>query len=121
MRRPESVKVYLLHILESIEIIERRRQRLTRAEFLDSVDYQDMIIRRLEIIGEAVKNLPRDLRTQYPDVRWDDIAGTRDILIHQYFGVDLELTWAIVEDDLPLLKRQVQAVLNDLEHPGQQS
>ncbi|HBY95596.1 MAG TPA: hypothetical protein DEP84_16850 [Chloroflexi bacterium] len=76
---------------------------------------QDGAIRQLEIIGEAVKNLSRELRIRYTSVPWQDIAGTRDKLIHQYFGVDLEKVWLMVQDDLPVLKADVIQILQDLQ------
>ncbi|HEC86588.1 MAG TPA: DUF86 domain-containing protein, partial [Thermoplasmatales archaeon] len=66
---------------------------------------QDGVIRNLEIIGEAVKNLPDDIKKDYPEVEWRKIAGLRDILIHAYFGVDLEVIWDIVKNKVPELKR----------------
>ncbi len=71
------------------------------------------MVRRLEIIGEAVKGIPEDLRAKYPDVPWRDIAGARDIMIHEYFRVDLELAWEMVQDDLPTLAAEVRKILRD--------
>ncbi len=68
---------------------------------------QDSVIRRIEIIGEAIKNIPNDIKNSYNQSPWKEITGMRDILIHQYFGVDLDLTWQVIDKDLPKLKRQI--------------
>jgi uncharacterized protein with HEPN domain len=73
---------------------------------------QDAVVRNLEVIGEAVRNLPTDLRRQHPKVPWRSVTALRNILIHEYFGVDLEIVWRVVQRRLPALKRHVNAMLD---------
>ena len=107
--------VFLKHIVESIDLIKEYTKQLKFFEFKDSIQLQDSIIRRLEIIGEAIKSLPKTLTGKYTDVPWREIAGLRDVLIHQYFGIDLELTWEVIEKDIPELEIKIKKIIEDLE------
>jgi uncharacterized protein with HEPN domain len=102
---------FLQHIIDSINILENYIKNLTKEKFLKSISKQDLVVRRLEIIGEAVKNLPSTFRENYPQIEWKEIAGTRDVLIHSYFAVDYDLVWNIVKKDIPKLKKVVNDIL----------
>ena len=103
--------VYLKHILDSISNIERFVQGLSKDDFFRNIEKQYAVLRGLEIIGEATKNLSRDTKKSCHEVNWKDIAGMRDKLIHAYFGVNLLLVWTTVKEDLPTLKEQVEKLL----------
>ena len=108
-------KIFLEHILQCIELIDEYVEGITKKQFLDSVQLQDSVIRRIEIMGEAVKNIPKQVKDRYPDIAWKEIAGMRDILIHEYFGVDLGLTWKVATKDVRRLKNRISKVKEDFE------
>ena len=103
--------IFLKHILESIEVIEEYAQNLSREGFLKNSEKQDAIIRRIEIIGEAVANLSEEFKEDHPDITWHKAMGTRNILIHHYFGIDLDIVWDTVIKDLPEFKKQIKSLL----------
>lgn len=106
-----AVPLLLGEILEAIELIGQYTEGLGFPEFESNTEKQDAVVRRLAVIGDAVKGIPEDLRNRHPDVPWREIAGARDILIHEYFRVDLVLAWEMVQTDLPVLAERVRAVL----------
>ncbi len=110
----KDARVFLVDILECIEKIEEYTNDVSKEKFLEETWIQDAVLRRVEIIGEAVKNIPPKLRKKYPDVPWKNVAGMRDKLIHAYFGISLERVWSVVKDDLPDLKKKIRAILEDM-------
>ncbi len=107
-------RVYLLHILEAIGQIRDYTQGLDGNSFKASRLVQDGVIRQLEILREATKNLSGETRGKAPEVPWKGMSGMRDVLIHQYFGVDLDAVWATVEQDLPIVAQDLQRLLAKL-------
>jgi len=103
VRSPDP-RLYLAHILESIDLVESYVAGIDLVEFSEDHEKQDAVVRRLEIMGEAVKNLPSELRAQHPEVPWARIAGMRDKVIHDYMRVDFELVWTVATDMLEDLK-----------------
>ena len=103
--------IFVEHILESIKNIENFMRDVEKDKFLKDKEKQSAVIRQIEIIGEAAKNLPTSFKNKYPQIPWQKIAGARDKLIHHYFGVDLDAVWDILKEDLPHLKSQIEAIL----------
>lgn len=110
----KDIKIFLFDILDSIEKIEEYTKNISEDEFFDNIQIQDAVIRRIGIIGEAVKNLPKSFRDKHPNIPWKKIAGTRDVIIHDYSGVDADLVWEIVKNDIPKLKKQIKKLLEEL-------
>lgn len=105
-------QVFLKHILESIEWIEKEIGDLNEEQFNQTVPIQDAVMRRLEIIGEAIRNLPEDFKKVHPEVAWNKPMAMRNILIHNYFGVDLNIVWDTVTQALPEFKEQIKKLIS---------
>lgn len=102
-----DLRLYLQDILESISAIEEYTRKLSEKEFLSKQQVQDAVLRRFEIIGEAVKKVDENFKREHSDVPWKEIAGMRDILIHEYFGVNLKRVWLVIKNDLPVFKKEI--------------
>jgi uncharacterized protein with HEPN domain len=99
------------HILDSINSIEQYTFQITKEEFFSNFMIQDAVVRNLEIIGEASKNIPQDIKDNFPTIPWRDINAMRNKLIHEYFRVDTETVWNVVQLDL---KNHANTILNYL-------
>lgn len=104
----KDVRVYIDDLLECIDKVDEYTEGVGEGEFYENTQIQDAVIRRLEIVGEAIKNIPVDFREHYPDIPWREIAGMRDVLIHGYAGVNLLRVWRVVIDDLSDLEKRFQ-------------
>ncbi len=106
---------FLDDVNESIEKIEEYTHKLSFEEFKGNSAIQDAVLRRLEIIGEAVKHIPLQIKQTHHDVPWREIAGLRDVLIHGYFSVSMQQVWNTVKNDLPELKKSVNRICAELD------
>lgn len=106
---------FLSDILEAVRRIEEYLAGMTFEAFLQDTKTQDAVMRNLEIIGEAAKQVSDDLRDRYQSIPWRSMAGLRDRLIHHYFGVSLDVVWEIVSVELSEVAQQLRATLRDLE------
>jgi len=106
-------KLYLDDILEAAKRIERYSKGMTLEKLKKDTLVLDAVVRNLEIIGEAAKNISGQIRKKHPKIEWKKIAGLRDILAHEYFGIDLEVVWDIIKNKVPILKNQVKGILKE--------
>jgi len=111
----KTYKMYVEDILESMNKIERYIHDLTYETFEKNDMVVDAVIRNLEIIGEASKNIPENEREKYPDIPWKKMVGLRNIAIHEYFGVDLTIIWEIITRNLPETRSEIESMLDILE------
>jgi uncharacterized protein with HEPN domain len=108
---PRDYKVYLADILEAVGNIGRYTKGYSLQRLSRDRKTLDAVVRNLEVIGEAAKNIPAGVRRKHPAVEWKKMGGLRDILIHQYFGVDVAIVWDVVRNKLPQLGKQVRRIL----------
>ena len=109
---PRQVSEYLQHILDEIEYLTTSTRGVDKAKFLSDDTLKRAFVRSIEVIGEAVKQIPNPVRERYPAIEWQAIAGMRDRLIHSYFGVDYEVVWDVVANKVQPLAQEIQSILN---------
>lgn len=106
----KDFSIYLDDVLDSIEKIKDYTEEMSLEDFREDVETQDAVSYRLMVIGEAVKQIPEDVRQDYDEVQWREIAGMRDILIHQYSGVEIGRVWNVVEQEIVDLEEQIEEI-----------
>ncbi len=102
---------YLRHILDETDYLLNQTKGVKKKQFLTDETLRRAFVRSLEIIGEATKHVPEDLRAKYPYIEWRAMAGMRDRLIHSYFGIDYDIVWDVVINKVPVLQREIKKVL----------
>ncbi|MBN1896489.1 MAG: DUF86 domain-containing protein [Candidatus Aenigmarchaeota archaeon] len=107
--------VYIKHVMDSIGAINDFSRGISKRELKTNRMKRSAIVREIEIIGEAVKNVSSATKNRYRHIRWKEIAGTRDKMIHHYFGVDLDIVMSIVTNDIPILEKEMLKILKDME------
>ena len=109
-----EISLFIDDISESIKLIEKYSNNLSKKEIDNSQETKDAIVRRFEVIGKAAKNIPEDFRKKYPKIPWKKIAGLRDVIIHSYFNIDLDIMWNIIKKDIPELEENIEKIKKDL-------
>ena len=110
-----NVKLYIQDIIDAMSAIESFVEGMEFEEFVEDDKTSSAVIRKFEIMGEAVKNIPDDIKQKYPEIPWKEMAGFRDKLIHFYFGIKYELVWNTIKKELPNLKSKFEKILKELE------
>ncbi|HIE36290.1 MAG TPA: DUF86 domain-containing protein [Candidatus Omnitrophica bacterium] len=109
-----SLDISLKDILKSVQKIKRYTKDKSYREFIHDEILIDAVVRNLEVIGEAARHIPQNFRKKYSQVEWKKLVGLRDILIHEYFGIDYEVLWDIVKNKVPQLSKSIKVILKDL-------
>lgn len=104
-----SINDLMHHIWDEIQYLSENSS-IEKDEFIMNPTLQRAFVRSLEIIGEAVKNLPNNFKEKYYNMNWKEIAGMRDVLIHEYFGIDYDIVWSVVIEDIPELKKRIEEI-----------
>ncbi len=99
--------VYIAEVRDAIRLAQEFTEGMTRDEFLQDLKTQSAVVRQLEIIGEACGHVSRATRHAYPEIPWGEVIATRNVLIHEYFGVDPETVWMTIQEDLPVLEERL--------------
>jgi len=113
MRR--DYRLYLEDIIDAAEAVREYVAGMGKSELARDRRTSDAVVRNLEVIGEAVKKLPAQVKRDHPEVEWKKIAGLRDILIHDYFGIDVDIVWDVLQNKVPVLVEQVRRILIESE------
>lgn len=111
MPKTRNVNLFLTDILEAIDNIKEYTQGMSYGDFIKDKKTKDAVVRNLEVIGEATKNIPVEVKEKHSEVNWKATTGMRDKLIHEYFGVSSPIVWETIQNDLPSFKAQIEKIL----------
>lgn len=114
-----NISLYIRDILANMQDAEEFIQGFSYEAFVSDKKTFNAVVRAIEVIGEAVKNIPAEVRSKYPDLPWREMAGMRDKLTHFYFGVDKEAVWLAVKERIPTIKPSFEHILRDLERENE--
>lgn len=103
-------KLYLEDIISSLESIEEYTKKMSFDNFIHERKTIDAVVRNLEIIGEAARNMPQEIILKHPNIPWEKMVSMRNKVIHEYFGIDLEILWKTIQEDLPGLKKKIKGI-----------
>lgn len=109
-----NIALYIRDIVQNMKDAEEFIRGMSYDQFISDKRSLNAVIRSVEVVGEATKNIPDDIRARYPVVPWKEMAGMRDKLIHLYFGVDKEVVWLVVKDRIPSIRPLIEQILQDL-------
>ncbi len=109
-----EIRDYLYDILHECEYLMKRSKEIGYTDFLENEDLKRAFVRSLEIIGEAARRIPSHIKKRYPDVEWKEIVGMRNKITHEYWGIDYEIVWRTVEEDIPRLKSHIEQIINNI-------
>ncbi len=112
---PRDYRVFLDDILEAVTKVPEYTAGFSDEQFFADRKTVEAVVWNLQIIGEAAKKVPEEIRSRYPDLPWRDMAGLQDIIVHQYFGIKLDVIWKIVQNDVPVLGNGIRGILEQIE------
>lgn len=110
MNKRHDDELFIRHIEDALELIESYLKGITQADFRESPLVQDGVLHQIQIVGEATKRLSSEFRSRMPGIRWADIAGMRDKIVHDYMHVDVDLVWETATRDIPVLKAALKGL-----------
>ena len=113
-KKRKDWRLYLLDMLECIKRIENYVEGLSYEQFLMDDKTKDAVVINIEIIGEAARNIPKEIQTRYSHTPWAEIISTRHVIAHDYFDLDYEIIWSIIAQDIPVLKRELELTLREI-------
>jgi len=117
----KSDKLYCIHINECIEKIESFIQGIDQKTFKDSTLVQDAVLRNLQVLAESTQRISDKTKQSLPEIEWRKISGLRNILVHDYLGIDVDTVWNVIKSDLPLLSKAIKSVIESMELDGRKS